>query len=172
MATARGNLWWLTTKNHKGETMAIKLCINCKTRPVHIDKRGLCRTCYQRLYKKGKTKLSGPGCRPTIYKVQHTAEVEFVQDYPKSQNLIYLPCLFRFDGTSYQPDFYDRERNTFYEIIGSRQRWHQIQSKLNLFKQAYPEINLKIIFYKTEDQHKRSVKYSWGTEVDIRDLEL
>lgn len=60
--------------------------------------------------------------------------------------LIYQPCAFRFNGTSYNPDFYDPQENVFFEIVGSRQAFHQNKKKIELFHIKYPYIKLEIIF--------------------------
>jgi len=43
---------------------------------------------------------------------------------------IHWPVTFYFSGRQYTPDFYDPYTNTFYEIIGTSQRYYQGQSRM------------------------------------------
>ena len=46
---------------------------------------------------------------------------------------------------TYTPDFYVPSTKTYYEVIGSRQALHQIQTKLKQWCQAYPDLKLQLV---------------------------
>jgi len=45
-------------------------------------------------------------------------------------SFVHWPVTFYFSNTQYTPDFYDPETHTFYEIIGTRTRYYQGQSRM------------------------------------------
>ena len=127
-----------------GLIMDFVRCGTCnRILPYKTNRPGICATCRGKRDRKEK---KPPICYLTKNKIKHRAEIEFAKGYTSSQNLIYQPALFRFNGTSYQPDFYDREMDLFFEIVGSRQAFHQSESKIEQFKLNYPHIKLEIIF--------------------------
>ena len=76
-------------------------------------------------------------------KINYAEEVKFANGHPGHY---YQPANFHFGKESYRPDFYDPVANVFYEVIGTRQRWHQlkVKGKLGRFIEAYPNIKLII----------------------------
>jgi hypothetical protein len=52
------------------------------------------------------------------------------------------PRSFRFHFTVYTPDFYDPLSDTYYEVLGSRQRAHALMPTMDLMSVVYPEIRL------------------------------
>jgi len=124
----------------------MELCIECKERPVHIKKRQLCPVCYGRLYRREK-KLIRPGhdyCSPTTAKMAHNAEILFIRNFFSHSNWLFRPTTFRLNGTSYSPDFYDGETNTFIEVSGTRQAYSFNKDKYQLFRETFPKINFEI----------------------------
>lgn len=53
--------------------------------------------------------------------------------------------LFQLNGTSYTPDFHDPQTDTYYEVVGTRQAYHQIKRKIRLFIDAYPSVRFKVV---------------------------
>lgn len=75
----------------------------------------------------------------------NVAEMDF---HKSNDGLYYHPSCFHFNGEKYSPDFYDPATNTFFEIIGTRQRKSQIEKegKIERFRKAFPHIKLEIYF--------------------------
>ena len=63
-------------------------------------------------------------------------KVEFIE--PSSRH-------FRFNGTSYTPDFFDPLNNIYYEVSGTRQAYHANKNKIVAFRKAYPKVNLLVV---------------------------
>lgn len=55
------------------------------------------------------------------------------------------PRVFRFAGERYTPDFYLPIQNLYVEVIGSRQRWHQLRGKVAKFRVHFPDVRLVIV---------------------------
>jgi len=58
---------------------------------------------------------------------------------------VYEPTLFRFAGQHYTPDFYLPIQDVYVEVIGSRQRWHQLASKILSFRAHFPDVTLQVV---------------------------
>jgi len=72
------------------------------------------------------------------------SEREFA-DFLESQGKTYIaqPKTFKFDGTSYRPDFYCPEDNVYYEV---KTRFLLKEAiRLLKFKKFYPNIKLKVV---------------------------
>jgi len=124
------------------------LCVKCEKRPVLVKKRNLCRLCYQRERKK-----NGPFINPTSHNYAHpqyrenqkiSREMAFVKNFFNHSDWIYSPATFKFNGLKYTPDFYDSHRNTFIEVAGSRQAYHQNKNKYASFRKYFPKLNFEI----------------------------
>ena len=132
--------------------MIISLCLECGKAPVYIKKRGLCRACANKYYrdhqvfpKKERNVFWRKKPPPkAIDKIQHKAELKFVSNYFKHNKWIYEPATFRFNGKRYTPDFYDKEREIFIEVVGSRQSYHQNKERYEAFLISFPGIRLEI----------------------------
>lgn len=127
--------------------MKENLCIKCKTQPVHIKKRGLCKRCYEAWKRKHGpvfTPQNSPKSTITLKKIRHSSELEFVKNYFGHKNWLYECTQFKANGTSYTPDFYDGERNVFIELVGSRQGFHERKEKIEWFKKTFPKIPLEV----------------------------
>ena len=75
---------------------------------------------------------------------RHFASVYFDHDNWTSQ-----PKFFRLsNGTRYTPDFYDKEKDEYIEVVGTRSAYYQGRAKYALFQETYPELTLKILSYK------------------------
>jgi hypothetical protein len=59
---------------------------------------------------------------------------------------------FRFAGTTYTPDFYLPLSTQYVEVIGSRQRWHQLESKIHVFRHLFQHVDLLVIDVSRERQ--------------------
>lgn len=116
-----------------------KLCIQCNEKPVVIQKRGLCTQCYGKVYYHSKKTKIKP-----IWEIRYGAEVEFVKNFFTHKNWIYHPAFFRLGKCSYEPDFYDGERNVFIEVVGTRQAFHSNFDKYKLFIKTFPQIKFEI----------------------------
>lgn len=121
------------------------MCVECGKKPAILKHLKLCRICYHKnsyLKKHSDSFKEDAELHPRVReKYEHKAEVFFAQNHP---GFIYEPAIFHLHDTRYEPDFYDPRSNTFYEVIGSRQRYHQLKSKIALFRVLYPEIKLEI----------------------------
>lgn len=53
--------------------------------------------------------------------------------------------VFRFAYSMYRPDFHDPATETFYEVIGSRQRRFSLLPTLDLMRVVYPKVKLVIV---------------------------
>ena len=87
----------------------------------------------------------------------HDSEIEFIRFYFTHKNWIYHPCQFRLNNgklEKYEPDFYDKETNTFIEVVGTTQAFYANKRKYIDFKNAYPLLNFEI-------------RYKDGTLIDI-----
>ena len=116
------------------------LCIVCKTRPVEVKKRQMCRPCYHKIRYEEYKKRTGF----TNKNIRYDTEVMFIKNYFTHNNWIYHPVFFRLDGCGYEPDFYDGERNVFIEVVGTRQAFHANFEKYELFIKNFPKIKFEI----------------------------
>jgi hypothetical protein len=71
-------------------------------------------------------------------------EIEFVENFFQHTDWVHHPCSFRLSNMSYTPDFYDKRRNVFIEVSGTRQAYHQNKLKYQLLTQEFPAINFEI----------------------------
>jgi len=78
-------------------------------------------------------------------------ELAFVNEHREStgHTMISQPAIFRFslDGMrhSFTPDFYCPDCETFYEVAGTRQAFHQDKFKLKAMKIYYPSIKMEVV---------------------------
>ena len=122
-------------------------CIKCKEKPVFIQKRGLCQTCYGAERKKVGSFINPDThnyCKPSDISHNNKRELEFVKNYFKHSNWIHSPAIFHLDGENYSPDFYDGEKNLFIEVSGTRQAYHANKEKYILMRKLFPKINFEI----------------------------
>lgn len=129
--------------------MAEDTCIECGTRPIYIKKRGLCRPCYTKWYRKNGLNASALNgdhnyCGVTLKKYKALGEISFIKNYFTHPNWTYEPCHFKLNGFSYTPDFYDAERGVFIEVIATRQAFHSNKHKYEAFAETYPGLTLEI----------------------------
>lgn len=124
-------------------------CIKCSGSPVYIKKRKLCKSCYVKWYYSNSS-------RHKTAMIYHNSEVEFIKNFFDHKNWIYQPVHFRLNGDSYNPDFYDGERNIFIEVAGTRQAFDANKEKYRQFIAVYPKINFEI-------------RYSDGCLLDMND---
>jgi hypothetical protein len=137
---------WFDNTMGGSRTMRKKnLCTNCNQHEAKYKSRQLCYPCHRKLRQAGMLPRIEAKSYSTIKKIKYLAEIQFVQNYPTPKDLIYQPGQFRFNGTSYQPDFYDFKKDIFYEIIGTRQAFDANKRKIEQFRIVYPKIRLEII---------------------------
>jgi hypothetical protein len=106
------------------------LCIKCNEREIFIKSRSLCSRCYNRIYAK---------------KIKYFRELEFVKNYFTHYEWIAYPVMFYLpNGIKYTPDFYDKRRNVFIEVIGTRQAYSLNKSKYDLLRKEYPLLQFEI----------------------------
>lgn len=72
-------------------------------------------------------------------------ELKFFKNYDDSKHLIYHPAIFYLGGEKYSPDFYDKQKNLFIEVAGTRQAFHSNKQKYKKFKKVFPNINFKVL---------------------------
>jgi len=80
------------------------------------------------------------------HKIRHKREqifADFLTDQGKE--FVYQSTVFNINGIQYRPDFYVIKEQTYYEVVGSRQAFHQNQIKINYILSVYPFIKLKIV---------------------------
>ena len=137
-------------------------CVECKERPIQIEKRKICRRCYSRLRAQGVLGGLSTFQNTTVY---HIAEMDFIKNYFTHNNWTYHPVNFRLNNNQYMPDFYDGETNTFIEVSGSRQAYHINKVKYDLLRKKFPLIKFEI---RTPDgqllQKDNNGRFVWDKE--------
>ena len=140
-------------KYFKGSKMnnEVETCINCNIKPIYIKKRKLCKKCYGGFYRH-TIKGAGFKWKKKTYseKIFYSSEIEFSKNFFDHKNWIYHPVMFRLNGTTYQPDFYDGERNVFIEVVGSRSAFQNNKHKYIDFMKIFPKINFEIMLVSGE----------------------
>lgn len=74
-------------------------------------------------------------------------ETQFYEEFKNAtgMDLVFEPCRFCLRGVGYFiPDFLCDETSTYYEVVGSRQRYYQAGPKYTALKNKHPEIKLVI----------------------------
>jgi hypothetical protein len=142
-------------------------CISCKEKIIAYKKVGLCMSCYQKEYrKKYAASPNKVGFSETsLKKYKDSREIEFIKNYFTHPNWVHHPGMFRLTGYSYQPDFYDGERNCFIEVAGSRQAYHANKEKYATFRSIFPKILLEI---RTQDGViiDEEGRIDWGNNIE------
>lgn len=124
------------------------LCSKCGKNPVLIKKRALCRKCYAHERVRGfqagiplrpHASFSSKADTPTNENEQH-----FVNNFFRHDDWVHHPCAFRIGNMTYTPDFYDKRRNVFIEVVGTRQAFHFNKHKYAAFIQEFPLINFEV----------------------------
>lgn len=124
----------------------IMKCIVCGE--GNVVAKGLCRYHYtENLWERKRKSLPvktgfDENKGEQLYDVS-TAEFEFIKNFFKHSAWVFHPCRFRFQELTYEPDFYDAERNVFIEVVGTRQAYEQNKKKYKLFKEFFPPIVLE-----------------------------
>ena len=76
----------------------------------------------------------------------HECEKIFVQFLDRqNKTWLYEPKRFILKTSTYKPDFYCPEDDTYYEVVGTRQAISAIFHKIIEFKNTYPNIKFKIV---------------------------
>jgi len=73
--------------------------------------------------------------------------------FGENKNWFFHPKTFVLNDIRYTPDFYDVNRNTYIEVVGSRQAYHQNKAKYELMLILFPDVVLEIRNY-TGDKHE------------------
>lgn len=106
----------------------LKRCRKCQSEKIQIKKRCLCRKCNQK-YMNLREKF-----------IVIKSEREFYKNYPEPKNLIYHNTRFGFNNFTYEPDFYDFERDVFIEVFSTFEIYKQYKHRTKLFKKYFPNI--------------------------------
>lgn len=110
------------------------LCAICGKNPIKIAKSRLCNGCYKLTRNQKKAKFD-----------PEPREYDFINNYFKNNSFLYAPATFRLsNGERYTPDFYDKERKVFIEVVGTRQAYSQNKDKYAVFVEDFPEIKFEI----------------------------
>lgn len=126
--------------------MEHSICKVCKKLPVVIKKYQMCLRCYQKERKNGTMGNATKEIvsRPTENKEGWVREMEFVKCFFVHSNWVHRPGIFRMNGTSYAPDFYDGERNIFIEVAGTRQAYSLNKEKYLMMEKYFPKIGFEV----------------------------
>jgi hypothetical protein len=125
-------------KELKGEK--IMLCSQCEERPIAYKKSNLCTACYQ---KNRKKRVGSISVSERQFSTQ-PREILFIKNYFRHSNWLYHPITFNFSDFSYTPDFFDLDRQTFIEVVGTRQAFHQNKNQYIMVKQTFPCFSFEI----------------------------
>lgn len=113
--------------------------------PTSLNARIACEVC------RGHTKGGANGQADT-YRVQGMLVAEFAFYTIMQQRGISLQytggrggAWFTLDRTHFKPDFRVNSTNIYYEVVGSRQRYHQAKDKYQQFRDLYPELQLIVV---------------------------
>ena len=143
-------------------------CIQCHEKEIVIIKRKLCLYCSQKYYRQHRLTLNQQKTEvghTTLVKYEMFHEVNFIKNFFTHNNWIHHPSTFHLNGTNYSPDFYDAERNTFIEVIGTRQAFHANKEKYTFMGIIFPKINFEV-----RDSFGNLIplegKQEWKTEKD------
>jgi hypothetical protein len=86
-----------------------------------------------------------------IEQIKNKRERHFAQNFFSDENWIHQPERILFgNGDSYRPDFLDKTRNIYIEVIGTRQAFYQQRYKYRFVMQSVPDINLEFRLYTGE----------------------
>jgi len=120
--------------------MKKELCSQCGKHEIAIKKRRLCRNCYARLHRNGQL----DGCGGTNTGVNVTSprfrrEVDFaVSFFDSTEDYLYEPSVFFVpEHGRYTPDFFDKRRGVFIEVVGSKQALSANRKKMEAFVEHY-----------------------------------
>ena len=128
-------------KNRNANLPDYGLCSYCGVHPITQKKRQLCKICYKKL-RKGDPDISKNSS--PFRESPYSREMDFVRNFFNHSNWQHQPASFRLNGVNYNPDFYDGERNTFIEVSGSRQAYHENKDKYAKFRKLFPKIAFEI----------------------------
>lgn len=122
----------------------IAVCSECKELKKYHAK-GLCKYCYWKKYylehkKNWKQHKTNDKSNINDHEGQFAEHLE-----SQGKSWAYQPIKFELKNTTYKPDFYCPDNNTFYEIAGTRQAIHQRKRKVKELMEMFPNINIKIV---------------------------
>lgn len=123
----------------------IVVCVRCSIREIAIKKRSLCYPCYQELYRNGKIGKSRSlttGHGKKSREIKERREMNFVKNYFTHSEWIHHPASFLLGEHTYTPDFYDKKKNIFIEVVGSQQAYQANKFKYKLFSECFPLLTL------------------------------
>lgn len=127
--------------------MGAQICIQCKTRPVAIKKRGLCQSCYMKAYRENKIKAGSSF--PVAEGFYYAGEMDFIRNYFTHNEWVYNPATFHLtnhmgEQVKYSPDFYDVRRDVFIEVSATRQAYFANAEKYRLLKAQMPKLKFEV----------------------------
>ena len=100
---------------------------------------------------------------------------EIFARYLEKQNKcwVFEPIRFEVNQTTYMPDFYCPDEDTFYEVVGTRQAISQRAKKIAEFIQIYPHIKFKLVhpngekyYYKPRKERFEDKMISLGVSIN------
>ena len=113
-------------------------CRKCGDIGIFVKKWKLCQRCYAAFMKENRNKIINDT------KITYYSELDFIKNFFKHNEWVYHPAAFRLNGTTYEPDFYDRKRDMFIEVSASSGAFYANKEKYEEMKKIFPKINFEI----------------------------
>jgi len=82
---------------------------------------------------------------------------KFLDDQGK--RWFYEPRKFNLSFSSYTPDFYCVDNDTYYEVANGKSTLIKKEAKMNLFEKEYPDLKLKVVTPKGKEIPKIDGRY-------------
>lgn len=166
------------------------ICSKCKEKPVSVKKYWLCKTCYAEHYRnKNKSRIAQyqrAYAKQKRLENQDLVDVEpafstnqkaeelfnlneklFVRNFFAHDEWVHQPCTFRLGNMTYTPDFYDKVRNTFIEVAGTKQAFHQNKYKYAALIEEFPLIKFEVRQVSGVPIDLNFKIQNWPTPIDI-----
>ena len=130
----------------KEQSAPTELCIKCGKEPIHIKKRGLGRKCYNalvRTLRRAHTSLKSTGCDDGV--IEFERHLQFAAAFLGTRPFLYRPARFRLGGSrSHTPSFYDVERDTWVDVVCTRQAYHIAKGHYEALRLRYPHLKFEL----------------------------
>ena len=129
--------------------------------------RCICKTCHKPFRTNHRHAYCSPKCRPSFRKLSTQAGTFHIEGMtpaefafrtimasrgislrffnPGSRAFFLNRRAFQLNGRHYTPDFEDPQTGILYEVVGTRQAYHQGRAKIAAFRSAYPDRKLLIV---------------------------
>lgn len=117
------------------------ICTSCKKRPIKSLKSTLCIRCSTL----AKRKSFHESSTAELEIPRQKRELQFIKAYFTHEDWTYHPIRMTLNnGLKYSPDFYDKRRDVFIEVAGTRQAYEINKHKYALLKESYPCFQFEI----------------------------